>query len=176
MIRGIAEKNIEIRLTAEEDWLTINTAMTAGQFSKLKSAVDTGNFGNIGSTLSTSYFLAEDILYMFLPISEVPIVPFNMDKHNAAFQTIFPVMQVLFGPKIDLNEKVFKDLKFSDSNIIVNVGSINSSEQFTPNMDGLQKLVLQNDTGAVDADKVFDPFTAYPNKGKGLYIGSNEVF
>jgi hypothetical protein len=42
--------------------------------------------------------------------------------------------------------------------------------------DGLKQLALQNDDGLIAADKPFDPFTAYPNFGKSLYIGSDEIF
>jgi hypothetical protein len=42
--------------------------------------------------------------------------------------------------------------------------------------DGLKQLALQNDDGAIDVNKPFDPFTAYPKFGSSLYIGSDEVF
>ena len=85
-------------------------------------------------------------------------------------------MQVVFGPKVNQLENTFKSLQFDRSSLMVKVGSINQGDWSTPNMDGLTNLYLQNDTGAIDPEKAFDPFTAYPNKGKSLIIGSNEIF
>ncbi|MEO0585771.1 MAG: hypothetical protein AAF135_26405, partial [Bacteroidota bacterium] len=43
-------------------------------------------------------------------------------------------------------------------------------------VEGKKKLTLQNDTGALDPNKPFFPFTPQPDRGSSLIIGSAEVF
>ena len=173
---------IKIKLTTEEGWLTIDNLMNDASF---KNLIKDDRFGSEATQLEISYFLDKDSLFLFLPMGEVPIVAYDPKVHKTEYITEYPVMQVLFGPEVNISEDRFRDLKFSNTQIGVKVGSINpdvkvglsgAENQLRPNMDGLTKLTLQNDTGAIDADKVFDPFTMHPNMGRSLYIGSNEVF
>ncbi len=169
---------VKIKLTTEEGWLTIDKPMDDESFENLKKFINNDGFISDALQQETRYYLNENSLYLFLPIGEVSIVAFDSKVHEATYITGYPVMQMLLGPAVNITEDIFKNLKFSNAQIRIKVGSINEegSNSQAPNMDGLKKLVLQNDTGVIDPDKSFDPFTMYPNKGKSLYIGANEIF
>ena len=173
----IQEGAIRIKLTTDEGWLTIDRTMNSGQRTKLQSALATSKFGGLEASTVSAYFVSENQLFIYLPPSEASIIGYNPEVHLNTFTTSYPVMQILFGPQLGINEAFFKSLKFDSSSLAVKVGSINTTEvENSPNMDGLTDLILQNDAGAIDPDKVFDPFTAYPNMGKSLYIGQDEIF
>lgn len=173
----IQEGAIRIKLTTEEGWLTIDRTMNSGQRTKLQSTLTTSKFGGLEASTASAYFVSENQLFIYLPPSEASIIGYNPEVHLNTFTTSYPVMQILFGPQLAINEEFFKSLKFDSSSLAVKVGSINTTEaENSPNMDGLTDLVLQNDAGAIDPDTVFDPFTAYPNMGKSLYIGQDEIF
>ncbi len=174
---AIQESTIQIKLTTEKGWLTIDENPNPDNRAKLQAVLDTRKFGGHETSIETGYFVSENQLFIYLSPSEAPIVGYNPEVHLNTFTTSYPVMQILFGPQLAINEEVFKSLKFEISSLSVKVGSINTTElENGPNMDGLTKLTLQNDAGAIDPDKVFDPFTAYPNMGKSLYIGEGEIF
>ncbi|MGB5818629.1 MAG: carboxypeptidase-like regulatory domain-containing protein [Saonia sp.] len=169
--------DIQIKLTAEEGWLTLNKPIAPDVFKKLHGTLAAQKFGGSESATEAGYYVSENQLFIYLPPNEPSIIGYDSEVHQNSFTTSFPVMQILFGPRIAMGEDVFKSLKFDSSSLMVKVGSINTGDNdLQPNMDGLRKLTLQNNLGIIDPDQVFDPFTAYPNMGKSLYIGEDEIF
>jgi hypothetical protein len=169
------ERQVRILFTGEKEWLVIDKRMTAAQFKLLPIKGET-IFAGTGETEGSYYFDA-DTLYIYLPASLPAVIPFDSAVHEGSFITTQPVMQVLLGPSVLISEDDFGKLVFSNASLEVRVGSIVSGDQDAQTFfDGLNVLTLQNDDGMLDASKSFDPFTAYPNRGKSLYVGSQEVF
>ena len=188
----------EIWLTGEEGWLKIDQTITAAQFAKLYSDDMFNNEDELGSCIYSGES-APDRIYIFLPIAEKGVIPFDAKLHaGRTYNTAYPVMQLMVGPDIGISADRFKHLSYTDLSINVRVGSINHipvigiaaapaaaaggvkaaafvKDTFA-NFDGLKVLTLQNDDGLLTPGKPFDPFTAYPKTGSTFYVGSNEVF
>ncbi|MCR1024519.1 carboxypeptidase-like regulatory domain-containing protein [Cellulophaga baltica] len=169
---------VQLKLTTTEGWLIIDRKISEFDASSLDEIRNNNiKFDEANFTRSSGYYLTENKLTAFLPLGEVPIVGYENDVHEGSFMTSYPIMQVLLGPSIMTREDDLKSIDFRSSNLFVKVGSMNTADtEYSPNMDGLAVLNLENDAGAIEPDKVFDPFTTYPNIGKSLYIGSNEIY
>ncbi|SKC66349.1 carboxypeptidase-like regulatory domain-containing protein [Ohtaekwangia koreensis] len=173
-----AERKVRIQLTTEKGWLVVDKPMPSKTAQSLPSAGNTV-FDVQTAVTYACYHFSGDTLLVLLPPGEAAIVSFDAAVHKDAFDTIYPVMQVLMGPSVQMPEEDFKNIEFRNAALDVWVGSISQTgpnQPAVPHFDGLKTLTLQNDDGALDPSKVFDPFTAYPNRGKSLYIGSSEVF
>lgn len=169
------ERQVRILFTAEKEWLVVQKRMTDAQFKALPIKGATV-FAETQET-EGSYYFDTDTLYIYLPASLPGVIPFDSAVHEGAFVTTQPVMQVLLGPSVMISENDFGKLAFNSASLEVRVGSVVSEDQDAQTFfDGLKVLTLQNDDGIVDPSKTFDPFTAYPNRGKSLYVGSPEVF
>jgi hypothetical protein len=176
--------DMEIWLTGEKGWLKVGkcikdeTTDETALFKKILEVEASGVFDPKISLVSRYYLNAEsDALYIYLPIAEVAVVPFDSKLHGGyPYVTDYPVAQVMLGPKLNIGFDDFKSLRFAGQSLSVRVGSIKNTEGNELYFDGLKTVVLQNETGLVDANKPFDPFTLYPSNGKSFYIGSAEVF
>lgn len=176
--------NAGVWLSAEEGWLTISRQMTKAEFDGLLSEELFVNEQEAG----TSYYIDEDssnTLQIFLPVSEKAIIPFDPKLHTGrAYNTPYPVMQIMTGPDVQLPAFQYKYFTHHGLSLAVRVGSINhepvigvaAAKTTYANFDGLKALTLQNDDGAIAPGKPFDPFTAYPRTGSAFYIGSHEAF
>jgi hypothetical protein len=184
--------DLQVVLTGEKSWLNISRQMDKEEAEAIKQVMDSGLFPAPDPTkdfLSESgFFLAQEddtygkpgigVLYIFMPISEQGIVPFNAKTHAGNYQTTHPVMQVLIGSGLGFPARFFHGLTVDSLSIAVQVGSINSPENKGQaiNNDGLKKVNIQTDSGLVTPGKPFDPFTKVPYQGMSFYIESDEVF
>lgn len=194
-VEAKAGYELEIWLTGEKGWLKISAVLADADITKLKLAE---RFGIFDTTLSTSsgYYINRDndSLHIYLPVAENAIIPFDAKLHAGyPYVTAYPVAQIMLGSSLNIDYATFDSLSLYEQSLTVRVGSMlpskaemegyKDAEQKifnalpkTIHLDGLKTLVLQNDNGLLDANKPFDPFTAYPGKGKSLYVGSAEVF
>jgi hypothetical protein len=184
--------NLQVVLTGEKSWLNISRQMDKKEAEAIKQVMDFGLFpapDPTNSFLSESgFFLAQEddtngkpvtgVLYIFMPISEQGIVPFNAKTHTGNYQTAYPVMQILMGSGLGFPASFFHGLKVDSLSIAVQVGSINDIKNKSQdiNNDGLKKVNIQTDSGLVTPGKPFDPFTKVPYQGMSFYIESDEVF
>jgi hypothetical protein len=174
-----AAKDLMIVLSGEEGWLSVERQLEPYNFDSFRSSLNDGVFP---AWITTSFYYHEketNTLHVYLPIAEKAVIPYDAKIHSGkTFITPWPVMQVLLGPDVKIDESKFKALRFNDLALSVRVGSKNldSDSLMAPHFDGLKKLVLQNDDGMIAPGKPFDPFTAYPLPGKSFYVGSSEVF
>ena len=180
---------IQIWLSGEKEWIKINLTSDEKLIKALRVAMDSGKFSIEREIDNEAYFIGGNKLFVYLPISSDPVVPFDEKKHKGFnYRTPYPVMQVMMGPEIHIDSQLFESLSFDNQSLFVRVGSISNidnehAEEFArvivnngANMDGLRKLLLKNDDGILEPGKPFDPFTAYPSVGNSLYIGSDEIF
>lgn len=174
-----AEKDLLIVLSGEEGWLPVVRRLMTWEYDNFNNELRSGAFPR---NIDTSFYYHDrggNTLHVYLPVAEKAIVPYNAKLHaGKTFVTQWPVMQVLLGPDVKIDEGRFNALRFNDLSLSVRVGSHNLHEDslMAAHFDGLKKLVLQNDDGLITPGKPFDPFTAYPLPGKSLYVGSSEVF
>ncbi|QEC77998.1 hypothetical protein [Mucilaginibacter ginsenosidivorax] len=184
--------NLQVVLTGEKSWLNISRLMDKKEAEAIKQVMDNGLFPapdpTNGFLSESGFFFAQEedtnskpvtgILYIFMPISEQGIVPFNAKTHTGNYQTAYPVMQVLIGSGLGFPASFFHGLKVDSLSIAVQVGSINGIKNKGQdiNNDGLKKVNIQTDSGLVTPGKPFDPFTKVPYQGMSFYIESDEVF
>lgn len=184
--------DLQVALTGEKGWLNINRQMNEKEAEAIKQVIDFGLFPapdpTTGFLSENGFFLASEndvngkpatgVLYIFMPISEQGIVPFNAKTHTGSYQTAYPVMQVLIGSGLGFPASFFHGLKVDNLSIAVQVGSINdiNNKGEAINNDGLKKVNIQTDSGLVTPGKPFDPFTKVPYQGMSFYIESDEVF
>jgi hypothetical protein len=92
---------------------------------------------------------------------EPAIVPYSQKLHGFNFNTNLPVAKFL------VNKAIAKDAiwNFAFSKI-----------DLTVDVSGMKDVVIQNDTGSLDASKSFDLFGASPHVGSSFVVGSKEVF
>lgn len=174
------ESGFEIRLSGEKGWISLSEN-TEIQTKKL-TAVFGGQFPN-EDTDSGYWFDGENSFFIYLPIKEQAIIPFDNKIHTEAnFKTKFPVMEVLIQT-FEGNLDSLKELKVNGLGIEVQVGSFiqDTGGEFpsegTLLHDGLTKLLVQNDNDNIqDTAKAFDTFGFYPNQGNSLFVGSEEIF
>ncbi|ASU33909.1 hypothetical protein [Mucilaginibacter xinganensis] len=173
---------IKVALTGEKGWLNVDAVIDNQQW--LDTLTKEGWF-DTSLVNTTGYMFLGGAIYVYLPVSEQGIVPFNAKLHTGhSYDTKYPVAQVLIGPQIELPASIYKRLRVSNLSIAVQVGSINllntpatpKGDILVQHFDGLKKLVIQNDVAAMTPGKAFDPFTATPSPGTSFYIGSDEVF
>jgi hypothetical protein len=189
----LTNTTLQMSLTGEKGWLNISRQMSADEHTAIEKIMVDGGFPAPDATkgyLDKSGFLVDSetvdsitygVIYIYLPIAEQGIIAFDAKLHTGnTYTTNYPVMQFLIGPDIGIPADLFNGLTISDVSIAVQVGSINiyndSAQHYYPNMDGLKKLIIQNDIGTVTNGKPFDPYTTVPAFGMSFYIGSEEVF
>jgi hypothetical protein len=183
--------DITIWLSAEDGWLKIDNNWLDGDgikksFSDFIESVSHGNVFNDNIYLSGYYIDNTSVgtIHIYLPVAEKSIIPFDQKIHKGySIITPYPVMLVMVGHEMEIpasTSNIFNSATINNASLSVRVGSINENSDISQRMpshfDGLKNLILQNDDGLIEPNKVFDPFTAYPTEGKSLYIGSHEVF
>ena len=184
----------QIALSGEKGWLNISRLMSAEQYTQLSQYLPAGIIDPALVITGSCLYLdvSTESLLIYLPPSEKAIIPYDPSLHTGSvFPTNYPVMQVLLTPQALLNETNMLQLKATRLQLDIRVGSVlydtayMTDHKITPPpeallsglyLDGLPVLNLQNDDGPITPGKPFDPFTAYPDLGKSLYIGSEEVF
>ncbi len=194
----------EIWFTGDKEWFKVDRVMTAADEVRFKKFLPVNTFNPTTSDIEASYYLVKETnsLFVYLPLASPPVIAYSSKLHTAfAYTTTQPVMQVMLNPELDLKSADYKNLSADNLSLHVKVGSVlPNAAKFTQHLeqlkandidvtqdernafdrfplDGLSKLVLQNESaGVLPVGKPFDPFTAYPNKGKSFYVGSNEVF
>ena len=199
----MAATNIfEIWFTGDKEWFKVDRVMTAAELALFKKFLPMGIFNPLANNIEAGYYLNKDTnsLFVYLPLGAPPVTAYDAKLHTAfTYGTAQPVMQVMLSPELDLLAADYKRLSVNNLTLRIKVGSILpdqeeqikylrelvKNKQITPEEvrafmdfpeDGLTKLILQNDAGILTVGKPFDPFTAYPDKGKSFYIGSDEVF
>jgi len=126
-LRDLMGKKIEIWLSAEDGWLTIDKEIKEKN-ELIKSLLATGGDLSTGMPAESGYFidLTFATLYICLPLVEKAIVPFDPELHpDRKYTTPYPVMQVLLNPEIEFNPVIFNQVTISDLSLSVRVGSIN---------------------------------------------------
>ena len=197
-------KNLfEIWFTGDKEWFKVDKVMAVTDLELFLKFLPAGIFNPVTNDLEAFYYVVKETnsLFVYLPAGAPSVIAYNAKLHTAfTYGTAQPVMQLMITPQLDLVAEDYK--KFSAVNLSLNikVGSmlpdeeaqIKYLEDLVKNnkitiaerrafadfqMDGLTKLVLQNESqGVLPLGKPFDPFTAYPDTGKIFYIGSDEVF
>ena len=183
-----------VYFSGEKEWIRVDRKMEEGELERFQKYLSYGLFNPEAGDIPSAYYFDRQntALVIYLPVAEQAVVPFDSKLHPGfAFATKQPVMQLLINPAIGLQEREFLSLTAAGLSIEVKVGSMNpevekwqtieSSDKVPPGIfsnhyDGLKILVIQNSLGLLPPDKPFDPFTAYPQKGRSFYIGSEEVF
>lgn len=108
-------------------------------------------------------FAAKKLTLKFTVSQELPAVTkYNREKLGYSFNTGNPVLLIRLNEE-NTPYEFLKGLKISSINIKVDV-------------EGVKRLVLQNDSALLNSEKPFYPFGTLPLVGSAFYIGSKEVF
>ncbi|AUP79066.1 baseplate J/gp47 family protein [Flavivirga eckloniae] len=92
-----------------------------------------------------------------IPATEKAIVPFDSEIHvDFLVQSEFPVLKI-----IPINK-----------NVITSINKIN----LTVSVNNFKSFVLESDSGVIDVEKPFYPFSEFPKNGNGMMLSSNEFF
>ena len=92
-----------------------------------------------------------------------PIVPYEPNIHEGAYDTRFPVMRLTWNAGDRNTLQDWSRISISRINIGITV-------------NGFKKIVAYNDMGPVDTAKPFMPFGANPHAGSAFIVGSREIF
>jgi hypothetical protein len=108
-------------------------------------------------------FAAKKLTLKFTVSQELPAVTkYDREKLGYSFNTGNPVLLILLN-EASTPYEFLKRLKINSISIKVHV-------------EGVRKLVLQNDSALLNPDKPFYPFGTLPVIDSAFYIGSKEVF
>lgn len=107
--------------------------------------------------------------------AEPAITDFNPKVHSGTYQAGIPVLKILLqnehtGPYEYL---ALKDILVRKINMTVFAGV---GENYALKDDGVKKLNLYNDLGALDGSKAFQPFGNMPKAGASFILGNEELF
>ncbi|MFZ2266870.1 MAG: hypothetical protein WAV95_04750 [Azonexus sp.] len=126
-------------------------AFVSGEKGWLGPCPLTGNLA--GGQLKLGFSLAE---------SDAAVVDCNASLHGAAFATNLPVVQLLLRPEAASNYAALAELRLDQARLQVAV-------------EGFRTLTLENDFGALNAKKAFQPFGPQPVKGSRFMIACQEA-
>ncbi len=174
--------DLEIWLTGENEWFRVgHQVIDPDEIKKIQEPLNNGFFAlpdglkKYEDVLATGlYFFIDSTLHIYLPVSAPAIVPYDTKKHGGLRESVVqPVLKLLVND-IDIPESEFTSpLSVDTFTIRTKVGSVIEK---VADLDGLKNLVIQNDDGLLDANKPFDPFTAYAKNSSSFYVGSSEIF
>ncbi|TPG45287.1 baseplate J/gp47 family protein [Flavobacterium pectinovorum] len=138
--------NISIFCSGEKEWL--------------------GDFKLIG-TASQSNISGKELRLVFqIPKDTPAIVNYNQKVLGEAFSSDLPIIRFLIHTENKKGHTLFRNLvtqTISDINVKVDVKDVKS-------------LLLESDTGLLNATKPFYPFTTQPTKGSSFLINYPEIF
>lgn len=95
------------------------------------------------------------------------IVDYDPKVLDGNYDTRFPVLQVL----LKNNAQATSDFAYADLK-----DAMITAIDLKVDVKEVRNLIVQNDSGLLDAGKPFQPFGAQPVKGASFIIGSDEVF
>ncbi|MBS1510478.1 MAG: hypothetical protein JST86_06550 [Bacteroidetes bacterium] len=193
---------VEIWFTGEKEWFKVDAGMKDADQARFTKFLDAGVYNPLANDIGASYYAdkTNNSLVVYLPPSSPAVIAYDAAFHAAYnYPTQQPVMQVLLSQEIDIKSSTYKEMLASGIKLRVKVGSVFPANEQNKSFqeifkeqgvtaeeaaafqnfraDGLNKLVLQNETqGVLPIGKPFDPFSAYPDEGKSFYIGSEEIF
>ncbi len=140
-----------------------------GAFNASISGVEEWIFPHTSNILLSRLLPGEDVFTMTIELvfntEAPPLVNYDANVFTEKFESQLPVLKVEF------------DMMHSSS-ISYDVLSSFTMESGTISVDveGMEKLSLFNDEGAIDSSKPFLPFGSNPLEGSSFYIGNSEVF
>lgn len=139
-------RSLKIYVTADKEWLTIDTAQEIG--------------ANI--TDSSFYSISRNSIVITIPAAQPAIIAYDKALHGDDYNTKYPVIQFIVDPR---KYNQFKSVITSPSQISISVEA-----------QGITDLILSNDDGPLDPTRSFNPFSLIPRPGSSFFIGSKEVF
>lgn len=153
---ALAGKQVLVFITTEKEWLAIGTVA----FSAVKM--------NDGATdgVAISFTIGAD---------SPAITGYSSKIHGHRFSGSEPILKVLLpnnGSTNALTLPAVAQTALLRADLEVQVGEITGAY----NNEGLKNLLLQNDTGVLNAAKPFQPFGNEPTPGNALIVGSEELF
>lgn len=101
-------------------------------------------------------------LQISLQTHDAAVIPYTAAIHGQAFSTQDPIIQLLLRPDASLRYTDLETLSLSNLSLRVEV-------------EGLQKLTLENDNGSLNPKKAFQPFGPQPVVGSRFLVGSQEA-
>ena len=155
------QRKITIRLTSTTS--TTPTALSADQF-EIRFSGEEGWLAVPPAAVN----MGPSPLTVIIDLGpEFPaIVAYDPNVLDGNFDTRFPVLQVILKNRAQATPAyAYAALK----NVILTAIGLKV------NVSGMRNLIVQNDSGLLDAAKPFQPFGAQPVPGATLYIGSDEV-
>ncbi|WP_025741554.1 baseplate J/gp47 family protein [Aquimarina pacifica] len=170
------ERKLKITITFEENLRAIGTDELVASLSCYASGEEEW-IGPLALDTSVSQIIGNQLIIGCTLAKDVPaILPYNNEVLGGNFDTDFPLFRVFIKQEdIDLTQaeqEVIKgyDLYTTLANQVVETITV------TNEVTGIKSLNLENDTGKINAEKPFFPFTTQPLKKSNFYINYNEAF
>jgi hypothetical protein len=144
----------EVWLTGGKKWL--------GPY-KLTIDEDTENADKPYSRVEGNVLL----LSVFLDTDELPVTDYDPAVHGEQFDTTAPVARFIVKTDTAADYRIYS--AFAGENVLENVEVI-------VDVKGMKKLVLESDTGTLNPEKPFYPFTTQPVRGSSFSVFNQEAF
>ncbi|WP_108808040.1 baseplate J/gp47 family protein [Aquimarina spinulae] len=160
---------ISVLYSSEEQWIDLSSFLqeTDENILKPESTID-------GNTLT---------LVFEIPKEAPAIVPYNQEVLGEKFTSDFPIIRFLIDTKVQDTDPVNdqplpSEEVFNQGHILFRNLVKKKIQNITTKVDvtGVKSLILENDTGTLNAKKPFYPFTTQPITGSSFTIDYPEIF
>lgn len=143
-------QSIEVYYTIKNKW--------KGPIVLRESAVGDLNYGTNASEKRAN-------LYVKLDYKDDSTAVYNEDIHGENYACETPVFRFLIDVNSEAGAKVYESFSKEITDLSINVV-----------VDGMRQLILDSDTGKLNANKPMFPFSTTPVKGSNLIIDHSEIF
>lgn len=124
----------------------------------------TGEKGWLGPyTLSPTLSSSSALLFTLIVQDTGAVIAYDVALHGGTYATTAPILKLLLKPNLNIGYNDFSGVTLTKAEIEVTVSGVTS-------------LALENDTGILDPQKPFLPFSAQPTAGSRFWMGYEEAF
>lgn len=149
--------NIEVYYTGEEGWVGPLTV----SLDSVEMNLNTG----VNAVFQTGFSSQKLTLVTTLDYEKAPLVPYNKDLHEANYTTAQPIMRYVVKTNTPDGYSIYKNFTKQISKVDIKIL-----------VEGMRDLVLESDTGTLNPEKPFYPFTTNPVKGSRFSVYNEEIF
>src|SRR5690554_389107 len=149
--------NIDIYYTGEEGWV--------GPLKLSEDSVQMNLNTGDNEVFQTGLSSQKLTLVTKVDYEKEPLVSYNKDIHEANYETTQPIIRYVVKTNTSDGYSIYKNFTKRISKVDIKVS-----------VEGMRDLILESDTGTLNPEKPFYPFTTNPVKGSRFSVYNEEIF